>query len=50
MKVQGEVKNKQPGTGPDWEAAQGGGEPGMAESEQPTGGPEGVSALPSDTD
>lgn len=39
------MKNKQPGTGPAWEAAQSGGMARQAESEQPRAGPEGVRAL-----
>ena len=44
--MHGEVKNKQPGTGPAWETAQRGELAGQAGNEQPRGGPEGVSALP----
>ena len=46
IKAQGEVKNKQPGTGPAWETAQRGGPAGQAGNEQPRGRPERVSALP----
>lgn len=46
IKVLGEVKNKQPGIDPAWEAARRGGMAGQAGSEQPRVGPEGVSALP----
>lgn len=44
--MQREVKNKQPGTGPAWEAAQRGGMAGQAGREQPRGGPKGVNVLP----
>lgn len=46
IKAQGEVKNKQPGTGPAWETAQRGGLAGQAGNEQLRGRPEKVSALP----
>ena len=46
IKVQREVKNKKPETGPAWDTAHRGGLAGQAGNEQPGGRPEGVSALP----